>query len=65
MNPEQAGELAISAIELALTGQFSSDDMIIELMLEPARTVGEDHREKYDLKIENSKSKKIAEQKLD
>jgi hypothetical protein len=33
LNPEQAGELAISAIELALTGEISSDDILIELML--------------------------------
>ena len=48
VNPEQAGELAISAIELTLTGQFSSDDMIIELMLEPARVGSQDNHDKYD-----------------
>lgn len=33
INPEQAGELAISAIELALTGNISSDDYMIDLLL--------------------------------
>ena len=32
VDPEQAGELAIAAIELTLAGQFSSDDVIIELI---------------------------------
>ena len=65
MNPEQAGELAIAAIELTLTGQFSSDDVIIELMLEPAKIVGAGDRIKYEQKVENSRQKKINEQKLD
>lgn len=65
VNPEQAGELAISAIELALTGQISSDDMIIELMLEPTKIITEDNHDKYDQKCENTRQKKITEQKLD
>jgi hypothetical protein len=65
VNPEQAGELAISAIELVLTGQFSSDDMIIELMLEPARIVSQDNHDKYDQKVESARQKKITDQKLD
>lgn len=65
VNPEQAGELAISAIELVLTGQFSSDDMIIELMLEPARVVSQRDHNNYDQKVESARQKKIADQKLD
>lgn len=65
VNPEQAGELAISAIELTLTGQFSSDDMIIELMLEPTRVVSQDNHSKYDQKVENARQKKIVDQQLD
>jgi hypothetical protein len=60
MNPEQAGELAIAAIELTLTGQFSSDDVIIELMLEPAKIVGAGDRIKYEQKVENSRQKKLT-----
>ena len=33
INPEKAGEFAISAIELVLTGEISSDDAIIKVML--------------------------------
>ena len=65
VDPEKAGELAISAIELTLTGQISSDDMIIELMLEPTKvSIGKNHA-KYDQKVESSRHKKIIEQKLD
>ncbi len=65
MDPEKAGELAISAIELVLCGEISSDDMIIELMLEPAKQIRENDKIKYDSKVEASKHKKIVEQKLD
>lgn len=33
ISPEKAGEFAISAIESALTGEISSDDVIIKVML--------------------------------
>lgn len=65
VDPERAGELAIAAIELTLTGQISSDDMMIELMLEPTKVSVDKNRIKYDQKVENSKQKKIVEQKLD
>ena len=65
VDPERAGELAISAIELTLTGQISSDDMMIELMLEPTKVSVGKNKIKYDQKVESSKQKKISEQKLD
>lgn len=65
VDPEKAGELAISAIELILCGQISSDDMIIDLMLAPAKVIGERDKERYDNKVETARSKKIVEQKLD
>ena len=33
INPEKAGEFAISAIELALTGEISSNDAVIKVAL--------------------------------
>jgi hypothetical protein len=39
VNPEQAGELAISAIELVLTGDISSDDALINLILEQNKEI--------------------------
>jgi hypothetical protein len=48
VDPERAGELAISAIELTLTGQISSDDMMIELMLEPTKVSVGKNNARYD-----------------
>jgi hypothetical protein len=64
-DPELAGELAISAIELVLTGEISSDDMMISLMLEPAKAVNENNQAKYDTKVETAKVKKMVDMKLD
>lgn len=41
MDPEMAGELAISAIELVLTGQISSDDAMIDMLLAPAKVIND------------------------
>lgn len=50
---------------MVLCGQISSDDMIVELMLEPTKVVaGKDHV-KYDQKVETQRQKKILDQKLD
>lgn len=65
MDPEQAGEFAIAAIELVLTGEISSDDYYIELMLEPTKKLNENNRSKYDSKKENARLKKIEDMKLD
>lgn len=64
-DPEQAGELAISAIELILTGDISSDDINIKVMLAPIKKLNEMNVSKYDNKVENQKQKKITEMKLD
>jgi predicted transcriptional regulator len=64
-DPEQAGELAISAIELILTGDMSTDDINIKVMLAPIKKLNEVNFSKYDSKLENQKQKKIVEMKLD
>lgn len=64
MDPEQAGELAISAIELVLTGQISSDDFYIKMMLTPTKAVNQSNKNKYDNRVENTRQKKIREMKL-
>lgn len=64
-DPDQAGELAISAIELVLTGDISSDDVNIKIMLAPLRKINEVNVAKYETKVENKKQKKIVEMKLD
>ncbi len=65
VDPEKAGELAISAIEFVLCGEISSDDMLVQLMLEPIRPINESNSMKYDQKVESARQKKITEQKLD
>lgn len=65
LNPAQAGELAISAIELLLTGDISSDDIYISLMLEDRREVNKRNQEKYDKRVEANKESKKQEMKLE
>lgn len=65
VDPEQAGELAISAIELVLTGDISSEDMMIGLLLQPMKKINENNQTRYDSKVEGARSKKIVEMKLD
>ena len=48
MDPEMAGELAISAIELVLTGQFSSDDAMIDMLLAPAKVINDHNVQRYE-----------------
>ena len=64
VDPEKAGELAISAIELVLTGQISSDDVMVDMLLAPARAINDNNIAKYESKVENSRQKKIREMKL-
>lgn len=65
VDPEQAGELAIAAIELVLTGDISTDDYMISMMLTPMRRLNEINIAKYETKVENQRQKKIQEMKLD
>ena len=64
-SPEQAGELAIAAISLVLTGEINSDDFMIEIMLENLKTVSNRNNTKYDKRVEANRQKKIGDQKLD
>ena len=64
VDPEKAGELAISAIELVLTGQMSSDDVMIDMMLTTIKAINDSNVQKYETRVENSRQKKIREMKL-
>ena len=64
-DPEQAGELAIAAIELVLTGDISTDDVNIKLMLKPMQKINENNVAKYENKKEAQRMKKIQTDKLD
>lgn len=63
-NPQQAGELAISAIELILTGSISSDDFLIDLALKSYAPVVEKSRERYEKKVEVNKQAQIEKLNL-
>ena len=64
-DPQTAGELAISAIELVLTGDMSTDDGMIDILLEPLKVQRKKDKVRYDQKIEAQKMQKITSQKLD
>lgn len=65
VDPEQAGELAIAAIELVLTGDISSDDVMINLCLEPMKVIRAKDEVKYSKKVDATRQKKIVKDKLD
>ena len=64
-DPQLAGELAISIIELTLTGEMSSDNLTIQLATENLRNVIKNNQEKYDKTKETKRQSKIQEYKLD
>ena len=64
-DPQLAGELAICMCEVALTGEHSSDNFMIDIMLENLKVVAVKDKKKYDDKKELQRQKKIKEQQLD
>ena len=64
-DPNMAGELAISAIELALTGEISSDNPMIDVILENMKYVSQKNFDKWEKTKEAKKQKKIDELQLD
>lgn len=63
-NPQQAGELAIAAIEVALSGEHSSDDYMIDVILEQAKYLSTKNKESYEKTVDAKKEKRIAELQL-
>lgn len=64
-DPAKAGELAISAIELTLTGEISSDDFMVKLALGDLTKIVEKDRNKWSKTKENRKQKKMEEYRLE
>lgn len=64
-NPELAGEIAISAIELVLTGDMSTNNTMVKMSLAATKCLTDKNREKYDKTVESKKSKAIVDNKLD
>ena len=61
---EKGGELAISAIELVLTGNISSNDFMIDLLLEDMKVISERNSIKYEKRKEANRQAKIEKDKL-
>ena len=61
---EMAGELAISILEMALTGEISSNNKIIRLMLKNFEVSAESNKQKYEAKERNTKEKKAEKYNL-
>ena len=64
-DPQLAGEVAISAIELVLTQQMSSDNPMIELLLVPTKVINDRNVDNYNKKLEAAKINKITSNHLD
>ena len=63
-NPELAGELAISLIELVLTGEYSSDDFMVQLVMDNHEIIANKHIKEYDKKVEASRVAKAEKLEL-
>ena len=61
---EMAGELAISILEMALTGEISSNNKMIRLMLKNFEVSAESNKQKYEAKERNTKEKKAEKYNL-
>ena len=64
-DPQLAGEVAISAIELVLTQQMSSDNPMIELLLVPTKVINDRNVDNYNKKLEAAKINRITSNHLD
>lgn len=64
-SPEAAGELAISLIELVLTGDYSSDDFMVDFAIANHKIIVEKNQEKYDNKVESKREYRKTELKLE
>lgn len=60
----KAGQLAISAIELILCGDITSEDLTIDLMLEPIRALSEKNKAKWESVKETRAESKVDKLKL-
>lgn len=64
VDPDKAGELAVSAIELVLTGEMSSDDVMIDMLLQPLMVMRDRDENNYNKKEQAARNKKIESLKL-
>ena len=65
IDPVRAGELAISFCEMALTGQASTDDPDLKIILAGFRPLVENNKKKYNDRVESSRLAEISKFRLD
>jgi hypothetical protein len=64
-DPIRAGELAIMILEVTLTGQHSSDDADLDIMVETSKAVAAKDKQKYEDKTAAKEAKQISDLQLD
>ena len=64
IDPDSAGELAISIIEVALTGQMSTTNPIVKMALANYKDVAGKNKVKYDKRVEAKKEARIEKLQL-
>lgn len=65
LDPLRGGELAMTILELVMTGDFSSDDPMFKIILNPLITATAKSDENYKKKVKEGKFKDIEENMLD
>lgn len=65
VDPVKAGEMAISIMEQVLTGQMSTDDVMIKIALTEIVNTSNRQANEFEKKLEASKEKKKQEQQLE
>ena len=63
--PELAAELAISILEVSLTGEMSSDDIMIAMMLKETQEMTKRNNKKWEDSKESKQEARIAKLKLE
>ena len=63
-NPQQAGELAIAAIEVALAGEHSSDDYLVDVILEQAKFLSTKNKESHQKAVDAKKEARAEKLQL-
>jgi hypothetical protein len=64
IDPNMAGELAISILEVALTGTMSTDNPLIKMALANFKDVAGKNQIKYDKKVEVKRAARIEKLQL-
>lgn len=65
MDAALGGEFAMSVLELVMTGEISSDDKMIAIMLKPTEYMSKKNAAAYDEKKEKAREKKKQNQQLE